>query len=286
MQVSIAIFARGDEASFLTAMNALDRAASGLDLDVTMFDLGRRLGLSDCAAGLAALDPRFKIASTAIPDLAQAFNDYVHRRAPARPVHIFLDTAVEPLDGAFASLAQTLSASPRAHGVTALAANGRSWRDWAKKTIMNHGLNGQLFALTDACLQEFRQRMIFMPVGLTGVDGLIAYLLLTDLQAGADDSHIDRLLVAEEAFFSIRSLRFNDADLMRWRRRLGRLARRKFENEALYPPLKSGGLAAMPVSVGDLFRRADLLAAARPRLHPLNWWIDRMELDALRRFVR
>ncbi len=119
-----------------------------------------------------------------------------------------------------------------------------------------------------------------MPLGLEGVDGLIAYLLLTDLRGGPHTDAHHRLAVADGAFFAFDEtpLTLDGAAIIA--RRLTRSARRRIQNEILYCLLKRDGVRAMPVTAVELHRLAKRRRLA-PRKDPLNWWFDRIVLDEI-----
>lgn len=275
MTASVCIFADCDSGRLAACLRALADAASDLPCVFTLMappgqDLPRLASMGGDG---------FRVVALAIEDRANAWNDYVHRLAPLADIHIFLDASVAPCEHAFAELARALKASMRAYGATALAAAGRSRRQWATDTIVDGGLNRQLYALTGACIAELRARAILMPLGLISDDGFVAYVLRTQFNGGADDSACERLIVAENAHFDFQSVPLTPHGARDYAARLKRLALRRLQNELLYPILKSKGIGAVPASVRALYDQASL---PRPRRGVIDGVFDRLAMREIR----
>ena len=255
MGVSVTIFARNDETRIGGCVSAWLREACELDLSVIIVDFGSTDFTPALAKALAAADPRIEFRQAIIADKAGALDDCLHRMDNDAGIHIFTDASIMPADSAGAAISDALHGNKSAYGATALAATGRSRKEWAARTINECCLNPQLFALTQECIEEIRKRGIHLPSGWIGVGGLIAYLLLSDLEGGADDSFSERLIVADNAFFEFPSLPFSYTGARLWRADANRRAARRFQNECLYPRLKREGLAAMPLTAAALDRR-------------------------------
>lgn len=233
------------------------------------------------AKSLAAADRRITVRELPLGDKANAWNEYVHFIAPDADAHIFMDGDIRPSDGAIAVLADALESAPRAFAAAALPAAGRSRRRWAFMLLANHYLSGNLYALSNRGLSEFRARKLRMPLGAKGEDGIISYLLLTDFDGGHDDTHTDRIIVAADATFEFDSLGFNKRDIKTYRHRLARYSERHFQKKILYRLLKERGADAMPENIYDIYtpKRLEQLS---PRFDPVNFWFDLATLKRLR----
>jgi len=281
MTLSICIFAHNEERLLPCCVGALDGAADGADFEAHILVNGSSDGTAAIAKTLVSADPRLTAHERNVADKANAWNDYVHRIANPSHTHIFLDGDIEPSQGAFSALDQALKAAPDAYAAAALPATGRSRRRWARRLLEDQHLSGNLYALSAQGLRKFREKEIFLPFGAKGEDGIIAYLVLTDLRGGADDSHTRRLIVAHNASFEFDSLKPNRRDFTTYRRRLQRYAERHFQKQILYRILKRDGVGAMPDNIYDIYTNENLLRL-RPRLDPLNYWFDREALQKLR----
>lgn len=282
MAWSVCIFAHNEERLLPRCLGALDAAADGGDYVAHIMENGSSDATARVARAFAAADPRIVVHELALGDKANAWNEYVHRIAGAADAHIFIDGDVRPSAGAFPALAAALAAAPTLYAAAALPASGRSRKRWATNLFMNNYLSGNLYALGGTAVGLLRSRGIRLPVRAIGEDGLISYLMLTDLAGGRDDSHRERIAVADGAYFEFDSLQFNARDIALYARRRRNYARRYFQSEILYDRLKSGGIAAMPAHIDDICTPA-ALAPLRPRRSPIDYFIDRAVLRKMRR---
>jgi hypothetical protein len=279
-EVSVCLFAEGDAATFFAAAGALDAAADGLSCRVVVYDCGLDVWAAAALSAFAEADPAVIVRAAPNGDKAASWNDYVHRAAGPAFIHIFIEGAAAPAPRAFRALADSLAANPGAWGATALPASGASRRSWARKTMLQHGLNRQLYAVSSAFIGEARRREIRLPYGASGLDGIVAYLMLTDFMGGTNDDRPHRIAVADDAFFTFRTLQLRSADLTRWRSRESERAKAKIEAQALYPLLKREGAAAMPLAISEIWRNGGF-REARPRRDLVGGHFDRAILSDL-----
>jgi glycosyltransferase involved in cell wall biosynthesis len=281
MSWSVCVFARNEERLLPHCLAALGPAAAGGAFVAHVMVNGSTDGTARVAGALAAADPRLRVHEIALGDKANAWNDYVHRISGTAAMHVFIDGDVRPSAGAFAGLAKAFASETRAYGVAALPAAGRTRRGWAKKLFEGGWLSGNLYAVTGTALSLIKERGIRMPVGAYGEDGLLSYLFLTDLRGGADDSHKQRIAIADDAFFEFDSLGANARDVEIYRRRLRRYSQRYVQNQILYPILKARGVAAMPADIREIFTLENL-RGVRPRLNLESFLFDVATLRRLR----
>lgn len=281
MTWSVCIFAHNEEHLLPRALGALEAAAHHERLQVHILVNGSTDGTAAIANAFVAVDRRVHVHESMIGDKANAWNDYVHRIAGEADMHVFLDGDIVPCPVSFNALAISLAANPKAYAAAALPGSGRSRRAWSRRLVANRYLSGNLYALSGAGLEAIRKRAIRMPFGAKGEDGLLAYLLLTDLKAGRDDSHRERIAVSAGAFFEFDSLGLNARDLATYRKRLKRYSERHFQKQILYRRLKEGGVAAMPENIYDIYTE-DATARLAPRRDLVNFWVDRAVLKQLK----
>ena len=279
--VSICIFARNEERHLHRTIGALDAAARGVNYRAHILVNGCTDRTIEVANMLAALDKRISVMEMPVGDKAHAWNDYVFRIAPIAKAHIFLDGDITPSAGSISSLTHTLAARPKAFGAAALPASGRSQRKWARQLLADRGLSGNLYALSEPCLSAFRRADLRLPLGAKGEDGLIAYLLLTDLKGGPHAIHRHRLVVDANATFEFDSIGLTPHDLSLYVQRLRRYSERHFQKKILYARLKSEGVGAMPDIISEIYT-PDATRCLKPRLDPVNFWIDLAMLKRLR----
>ena len=282
MRWSVCIFAHNEERLLPACVGALAGAAAGAPFEAHILENGSTDRTAQVARALAAADSRVRAHELALADKANAWNEYAHRLAPAdADMHVFLDGDVRPSKGSFRALALALQSSPEAYAAAALPMTGRSRRRWATRLFTEHYLSGNLYALSGAALRLFRARDLRMPVGAVGEDGILSYLLVTDLKGGHDDSRRARIAVAGGAFFEFDSLQPNLRDLKIYLRRLRRYSKRYFQAEVLYDRLKAGGVEALPEFIDEIYT-ADTTARLRPRLSLPEFVFDLATLKRLR----
>ena len=237
------------------------------------------------ARALAAADTRLHVHEIATADKANAWNRYLYDIAPTEPgaqTHIFLDGDIVPSAGSFDALANALAQNPQAYGAGALPITGRSRQAWSRRLLEKSYISGNLYALSASALVAIRDADIRMPYGAKGEDGLLTYLLLTDLKAGTDDTHTYRIINPAEATFQFDSLDLRSNDVKVMHGRLKRYAERHFQKQILYAMLKKNGLSALPENIYDIYTRGNL-AKTKPRLDPINFVYDMATRRALLR---
>jgi glycosyltransferase involved in cell wall biosynthesis len=278
---SICIFACNEERLLPRCLAALERARGGGNYVVHVMENGSTDDTARVAREAADDDERLRVHELAVGDKASAWNEYVHGVAPKADMHVFIDGDIRPAAGAFEALARALESSPHAYAAAALPASGRSQRAWRERLEREHYLSGNLYALRGTTIDLFRERAIRLPAGAVGEDGLLSYLFVTDLKAGRDDSHRERIAVAEDAFFEFDSLKANPRDLAIYMKRLKRYSLRHFQKQVLYARLKEQGVAGLPRDINEIYT-ADVVARLAPRLDPVNHFVDRATLNRLR----
>lgn len=282
---SICIFAHNEERLLPHCLAALDGAAVGENFVVHVLENGSTDETVRVARTIASADPRILLHELALADKANAWNEYVHRLAGEADMHIFLDGDVRPSKGAFKALALALNGSPEAYAAAALPMSGRSRRAWATRLFSKRWLSGNLYAFRGGTLELVRKRNLRLPFGAVGEDGLLSYLLLTDLKGGPNDNYKERITVAAGAFFEFESLGLSLRDLKLYRRRLKRYSKRFFQNEVLYSRLKSEGAAALPDRIEEIYTPENV-AALSPRREFPNFLFDIDTLRELRALVQ
>lgn len=282
MNLSVCIFACNEERTLPKCIGALDAAGLSASDSVHIMVNGCTDDTPLVAKTLAEADQRITAHDLPVGDKSNAWNEYVHRIADdALRTHVFIDGDVWPSVKAMTELAEALQRTPAAYAAAALPASGRSRRGWAYRLLENNYLSGNLYALSAVGLKTFRQHNIRLPLGAKGEDGLITYLLLTDMRGGEDDTHRHRIVVADKATFEFRSLGPNLRDWQTYRQRLIRYSARHFQKQILYRLLKKHGVAAMPESTRELYT-PEALKTLHPRLDPVNFWFDLKTLRDLR----
>lgn len=207
---------------------------------------------------------------------ARSWNRFVFEAGTGfSQAHIFIygDAVIAP--GSIEALAAALT--PGINAASALPLNGRRAAAYRGEMRREHGLFGDLYALSGDFLTRMKAANIRLPNDLIGDDGLIAALAKTDLghERDWDDA---RVAVVEGAGFYC-----EPASLLRprsWAAQYARMTNysvRHFQNHLLSAILRGPGPSALPE------RLAPFYAERRFRARPTQWWFDRR---ALRRMAR
>ncbi|MFQ5564010.1 MAG: glycosyltransferase [Parvularculaceae bacterium] len=281
MYWSVCIFAHNEERLLPRCLAALEDAACGLRLQTHIMVNGATDGTAKAANAFAAVDRRVHVHETPVGDKAGAWNDYLYRFAGDADMHVFIDADITPAPGSIPALAAAFEANPLAYAAAALPGSGRNRRAWSRRLLARQYLSGNLYALSRKGFDAVRERDIRLPFGAKGEDGILSYLMHTNLKGGYDDGHKDRIAVAPGALFYFDSLGLNARDLKIYYRRLKRYSERHYQKQILYRVLKSRGTAAMPENIYDIYTE-DRLAALEPRRDPVNYWVDRAMLKTLK----
>ncbi|MEQ8935785.1 MAG: glycosyltransferase [Amphiplicatus sp.] len=285
MTLSICIFAHNEEATLPRAIAALDEAAAGAPYVVHILENGSTDGTALVARALAAADPSITAHESAVADKTAAWNDYVHRLAPEAETHVFLDADSRPAPGAFKALALAFEASPKAFAAAGLLAAGSSRLKWARHLYTEHYLSGDLYALRGAAVARLRERNLRLPMGAVGEDGILSYLLLTDLVGGEYDGWRERIAIASGAFFEFDPLPISPSGVMTWSKRRERASRRRYQHELLFARLKRDGVKAMPGDIREVYTAEDV-ARLRPRIAPDHFVFDALALSEIKSALR
>lgn len=195
-------------------------------------------------------------------------------------VFVFVDGDAEVLPGSVAALAQTLIEQPSANAASGLPCNGRQAGAYRQSIIREHGLFGDLYALSGDFVRRMRAGGIRLPDDLIGDDGLVCAMAKTDL-ANEDDWRDERVIPCEAAGFLCEPTRMTRASLTIQYRRMLNYAVRHFQNRIVTDIMRSTGPAGLPRQLAQLYPQ--YLPRFTPRAHPAWWWFDRL---ALRRMTR
>lgn len=286
MAYSVCIFAHNEAKSLPGCVAALQSAGMrNHKAEIHILENGSTDSTLKVARVLAAADPAITIHELPVADKTNAWNTYVHCLAPNAPFHFFIDGDIIPCKDSFSNLADAILKNPNSYAAAAIPAAGRSRQAWANRTLQERHINGNLYALNGEVISRLRQSKIRMPFGSVGEDGLLRYILATDLAGGRDDSHDFRIAVAPDALFAFSSLQLNSIDLATYTKRLKRYSKRYFQNKILYPLLKDRGICAMPDCINEIYSY-ETLKGLHPRLSPENFAIDVQTLKKLRKIAK
>jgi glycosyltransferase involved in cell wall biosynthesis len=198
----------------------------------------------------------------------------------AAGVFVFVDGDAEVTVGSVEALAALLAANPAANAVAGLPCNGRRAVAYRAGLIAEHGMFGDLYALSGGFVARFRESGIRLPEDLVGDDSLIGALAKTGL-ACESDWREDRLLPCLDAGFLCAPTQvLSPASLSAQYRRTVNYSVRHFQNRIISEIMRGPGPAGLPRHIADLY--PIWLGRFTPRLHPMWWWFDRLALARMR----
>lgn len=193
---------------------------------------------------------------------------------------VFVDGDAETLPGSVEALVEALRANPSANAAAGLPANGRHAEAYRLGTIADHGMFGDLYALSGDFVARLRRSGIRLPEDLVGDDSLIGALAKTDL-ANEDDWQNARIAPCRDAGFLCEPTVLSWASIHSQYRRMVNYSLRHFQNKIVSSIMRGPGPAALPRRLAQLY--PEWLGSFRPRRDPQWWWFDRKALAKMRR---
>ncbi|GAB5489698.1 MAG: hypothetical protein Pars2KO_32680 [Parasphingorhabdus sp.] len=162
------------------------------------------------------------------------------------PTHIFVDGDAEIEPGSVIAMDQALHVFPDVNAVSGMPLNGRSVEYYRDLMRRDHGLFGDLYALSGDFLSRMKSRQIRLPTDLVGDDGLLAAMAKTSLEN--EGFWMDeRVFICERAGF--RCVPFHVLDFSSWvnqYRRMISYSKRNFQNRIIKDIMYSTGPTGLP----------------------------------------
>jgi glycosyltransferase involved in cell wall biosynthesis len=266
---SLAVFAHNEGGRIRRALESVVAAAAGNDVEVWVLANGCTDSTADEVRACASVLPNLWLAEIEIADKANAWNVYVHElitpeRAAAIDTYFFVDGDVTLEPGALVMLVAALSEVPSAKAAGGMPATGRDRAAWRKRMVRNGTIAGNLYALRGTFLERLRQQQIRMPIGLIGEDLFLSWIVATEIGRRSPLEEGPQCVFAATAEFSFRSLSpMRPRDYRTYARRKWRYTQRGLQLEMLMHVMDTGGIAALPHHVHELYRTAPLPSRLR-----------------------
>ena len=250
---AIAIFAHNEAARLQAALESLQAAASGHDLDVFVLANGCTDRTADIVRGSASRITYLSLVEIDLGDKANAWNTFVHdvltpARAGEISLYFFMDGDVTVEPRALPLLAAALEEIRSANAAGAMPATGRDRDAWRERMVKTATLAGGLYALRGSFVARVRAEGMRMPIGLIGEDIFVSRLVAGEFgrRQPLDDS--PHCVFHGGAQFSFRSLSpARPGDYRRYLRRKWRYTWRALQHQMLTnasPRQGTGGDAA------------------------------------------
>jgi hypothetical protein len=144
--------------------------------------------------------------------------------------------------------------------------------------LRDRGLVANLYALRGKFVDRCREIGVRLPLRLEGDDGVIGALARWDLNPRnpMDPKYIAPCPDAGFVFASFSLLKPSD-----WRaywKRMVRYGRRRYEFNLLAPRLKTGGVAAMPADIREIYVDANRLQLKWEGVYTITNWLALREM--------
>lgn len=187
---------------------------------------------------------------------------------------VFVDGDAEVLPGSIAALVEGL-ATPGANAASGLPANGRQAQTYQRSIVAQHGLFGDLYALSGDFVARLRASGLRLPEDLIGDDSLIGALAKTDLDH-EDNWRDSRVVPCPAARFLCDPVTLAPSQLKMQLARMRNYSLRHFQNRIVTAIMRGPGPSGLPRQMVSLY--GEHLSGFRPRLDPRYWWFDRQAL--------
>jgi glycosyltransferase involved in cell wall biosynthesis len=215
---------------------------------------------------------------------SRSWNRFILHELPEfHPVHIFVDGDAELVPGSIFALADTLMQNPDVNAATGLPMNGRKVEQYQQQMRKDHGMFGDLYALSGDFLRRMKASGIRLPDDLVGDDGLIGAFAKTNL---CDDSYWqnERVRICEGAgFFCAPVSLFSPASWHMQYRRMINYGVRHFQNRMISGIMRDVGPKGLPRRLSEIYRRE--LPGLRPRSSPHLYLFDTIALRRMANIV-
>lgn len=231
--------------------------------------------------------PSVHLISIELGDKCNAWNVFIHETVPANcpdsEIYFFMDGDARAMPGSFSAMARVMREDPKAHGVGAPPASGRSIGRDREQVLKERHMVANLYALRGTFVERCRAAGVRIPLKLEGDDGLIGALVRWDLNP-KQEMDVQLIAPCPDAGFIFES--FSISRLSNWRaywKRMVRYGRRRYEFAILGPRLKAGGLAAMPRDIREIYGDSLRLGLRWDGIYTVTNWFALREMRRLAR---
>lgn len=192
--------------------------------------------------------------------------------------YVFVDGDARILPGSIEALARAVS-QPGINAAAGLPANGRRAPQYRRSIIAQHGMFGDLYALSGEFVERMRNARIRLPEDVIGDDSLIGAMAKTDL-ACETNWRDDRVATCQDAQFLCDPVRLSVPSLQLQARRMKNYSLRHFQNAMIRTIMRSTGPVGLPDRLDSLY--SAYLPRFTPRRDPRYWLFDYQALAQMR----
>ena len=192
--------------------------------------------------------------------------------------YVFVDGDAIVLPGSIDALLEGLR-TPGANAASGFPANGRQAKAYQRSILSEHGLFGDLYALSGAFVARLRKQGIRLPEDLIGDDSLVGAMAKTNLSCEVDWRD-ERVVPCPNAKFLCDPITLSVGGLKLQMGRMRNYSVRYFQNRIVSTIMRSEGPAGLPRRMDALY--ADYLPRLKVRRDLRYWWFDRQALAKLK----
>ncbi|MFC4291027.1 glycosyltransferase family 2 protein [Sphingorhabdus arenilitoris] len=276
--ICIAVLAHNEAGRIATCLNSLPLGHADVDIHVVIN--GSTDDTAQIARSIAAATHNLTVHEYEQGGKSRSWNRFVFDELNGfSTYHIFVDGDAQLRPGSVEALCSALQNDPSANAASALPMNGRRAGYYADAMRRDHGLFGDLYALSGQFLSRMKAQNIRLPEDLIGDDGLIAAMAKTDL-GNEDNWRDDRIAVCDNAGFlcePVSLLQINSWQ-MQYKRMIN-YSVRHFQNRMITDIMRGPGPAGLPPTLSSLYPQQ--LPQYRPRARFPEFWFDRIALKRM-----
>ncbi|KPL69520.1 family 2 glycosyl transferase [Erythrobacter sp. SG61-1L] len=276
MPIIVAVMAHNEERRIARCLASLPLGDPGIGVHVVVN--GSSDGTAQIARGLAGVT----VHEYQQGGKSRSWNRFVFDTPGiAARCYVFVDGDAEVLPGSVEALAATLKENPAANAAAGMPRNGRNAEAYRQQMLADHGLFGDLYALSGSFVERMRASDIRLPEDLVGDDGLLCAMAKTDL-ANEDDWRNERVVPCVDAgFLCEEASLLRPGTLVVQYRRMINYSLRHFQNRIISAIMRKEGPAGLPRRLAALY--SGWLPRLAPRRDPVWWWFDRKALARMAR---
>lgn len=252
MGVEVGILAHNEAGRIAACLNSLPLADARYKVHVLVN--GSSDDTARIAGAIAAGHPNLTVHDFKEGGKARTWNRFIYDIAGEAEAYILMDGDAVIADGSFEELVSRLEANPHLNIIAGLPLNGRSVVAYQEEMRRDHGLFGDLYAVSGNFVRRLKAKNIRLPVGLIGDDSLVAAMAKTDLEPLSNWKD-ERIGTADHAGFYCEEVSpFNPDDLVMQYKRLKNYSLRHFQNRIFQKIMKDQGPSGLPATAAELYR--------------------------------
>ena len=251
---SVAVFACNEAKRVRRSLQQFPADVAGHAIQVSVFANGCTDRTESVVEEFARSQPHISLHASQIADKANAWNLYIHEKAPPAKVHFFTDANKTIQPGSLQRLAKMLELNTGANAAASVPMNGRSRRTWRASIVNGQRVAGGLYALRGEFVRRLREAKARLPIGVLCNDATITLLAVNNL----DERWAlfgPAIVHDESAGFYFHSLSpFCRRDWQTWWKRKLRIQLKRYQQQLIEAHVRQHGVCAFPHCIDEFYR--------------------------------